>query len=142
LDVRHKLALSWLYELPNISTDSGLLRTLAHGWQWNGTYLVQTGQPISVLANADANANADSAGDRAILNPAGIARLGAAADYICAGVGGVTSVASIATGCAGGSANVAGYIAQNPNAHYVQAEVGAFPTLGRNTFESPGVNVW
>ncbi len=142
LDIRHKFALSWIYELPNISTDSGLLKTLAHGWQWNGTYLVQTGQPISALANADANANADTAGDRAILNPNGIARLGTGVDYVCAGIGGVTSVASIATGCAGGSANVAGYIAQNPNARYVQAELGAFPTVGRNTFESPGVNVW
>jgi len=142
LDIRHKFALSWLYELPNVSTDSGLLKTLAHGWQWNGTYLVQTGQPISVLANADANGNADAAGDRAILNSGGNAGLGTAIDYVCAGVGGVTSVAPIATGCAGGSANVAGYIAQNPNARYVQAELGAFPTVGRNTFESPGMNVW
>lgn len=142
LDIRHKFALSWLYELPNVSTDSGLLKTLAHGWQWNGTYLVQTGPPISVLANVDANGNADAAGDRAILNPAGIALLGTGVDYVCAGPGGVTSVASIASGCVGGSSNVAGYVAQNPNARYVQAELGAFPTVGRNTFESPGVNVW
>jgi Carboxypeptidase regulatory-like domain/TonB dependent receptor len=142
LDIRHKFALSWLYELPNISTDSGLLKTLAHGWQWNGTYLVQTGQPISILANADANANFDTAGDRAILNPAGLDRIGTAVNYVCAGAGGVTSIASIDTGCGGGSANVAGYIAQNPNAGYVQAELGALPTVGRNTFESPGVNIW
>jgi len=142
LDIRHKFALSWIYEFPNLSTENGALRTLLHGWQWNGTYLAQTGQPISVLANADANANADTAGDRAILNPAGIARLGTSVDYVCAGSGGVTSIAPIATGCAGGSGSVAGYIAQNPNARYVQAEVGAFPTVGRNTFESPGVNVW
>jgi hypothetical protein len=142
LDIRHKFALSWIYELPNVNTESGLLKTLAHGWQWNGTYLAQTGQPISVLANADANANADAAGDRAILNPAGFARLGTSVDYVCAGSGGVTSVSTIATGCAGGSGSVAGYIAQNPNAQFVQAEVGAFPTVGRNTFQSPGVNVW
>jgi hypothetical protein len=142
LDIRHKFALSWIYELPNVDTENGLLKTLAHGWQWNGTFLAQTGQPISVLANADANANADTAGDRGILNPAGIARLGTSVDYVCAGPGGVTSVSPIATGCAGGSGNVAGYLAQNPNARYVQAEVGAFPTVGRNTFESPGVNVW
>ena len=148
LDVRHKFALSWLYELPNISTDSELLKTLAHGWQWNGTYLVKTGQPISVLTNADANANADVAGDRAILNPAGIARLGTGVDQVCVGAGGATSIMPIPVSpgdpsCpGGGSANVAGYVAQNPNARYVQAEVGAFPTVGRNTFESPGVNVW
>ena len=107
LDIRHKFALSWIYEFPNLSTENGALRTLLHGWQWNGTYLAQTGQPISVLANADANANADTAGDRAILNPAGIARLGTSVDYVCAGSGGVTSIAPIATGCAGGSGSVA-----------------------------------
>jgi Carboxypeptidase regulatory-like domain/TonB dependent receptor len=142
LDIRHKFALSWIYELPNVSTDSGMLKTFAHGWQWNGTYLVQTGQPVSVLANADSNGNADAAGDRAILNSSGVPMVGTAVDYVCAGAGGVTSVASITTGCSGGSANVAGYIAQNPNARYVQAELGAFPTVGRNTFESPGMNVW
>ena len=142
LDIRHKFALSWIYELPNVSTDSGLLKTFAHGWQWNGTYLAQTGQPVSILANADANGDGDAAPDRAILNSAGIARIGTAVDYVCAGAGGVTSVAPIDTGCAGGSASVAGYVAQNPNARYVQAELGAFPTVGRNSFESPGVNVW
>jgi hypothetical protein len=54
----------------------------------------------------------------------------------------VTSIAPITTGCSGGSANVGGYVAQNPNARYVQAELGALPTLGRNSFETPGVNVW
>ena len=142
LDIRHKFALSWLYEFPKLSTENGAVRALLHGWQWNGTYLAQAGQPISILANADANANADRAGDRGILNPGGIARVGTAVDYVCVGTAGVTSIATIATGCAGGSGSVAGYIAQNPNARYVQAEVGAFPTLGRNTFESPGVNIW
>jgi hypothetical protein len=58
------------------------------------------------------------------------------------GAGGTTSIASIDTGCSGGSANVAGYVAQNPNARFVQAELGAFPTVGRNSFESPGINIW
>jgi len=142
LDIRHKFALSWIYEFPNLSTENGALRALLHGWQWNGTYLAQAGQPISILANADANANADAAGDRGILNPGGIARVGTAVDYVCVGTAGVTSIAAIATGCAGGSGNVAGYVAHNPNARYVQAELGAFPTLGRNSFESPGVNIW
>jgi hypothetical protein len=142
LDIRQKFALSWIYEFPNLSTDSGMLKTLLHGWQWNGTYLAQTGQPVSILANADSNANADLAGDRGILNPAGIARVGTAVKFVCVGAGGATSIASIDAGCAGGSGSVAGYVAQNPAARYVQAELGAFPTLGRNSFESPGMNVW
>jgi hypothetical protein len=142
LDVRHKFALSWMYEIPKAPTENGFLKTVAHGWQLNGTYLVQTGQPVTLLANSDANANGDAAGDRGILNPNGANRVGSAVDFVCAGPGGLTSIASFATGCAGGSSSVAGYVATNPNARYIQAELGALPTLGRNSFESPGVNVW
>jgi hypothetical protein len=142
LDVRHKFALSWMYEIPKVTTDNGFLKTVAHGWQWNGTYLVQTGQPVSLLANADSNANGDAAGDRGILNTTGTERIGSGVDLVCVGAGGLTSVSPAATGCAGGSANVAGYVATNPSARYIVAELGALPTLGRNSFESPGVNVW
>jgi len=142
LDIRHKFAMSWIYELPKLGTESGMLKTLLHGWQWNGTYLAQTGPPVSILANADANANGDAAGDRGILNPLGIERVGTAVNFVCVGVDGATSIASIDTGCAGGSGSVAGYTAQNPNARYVQAGLGAFPTLGRNSFGSPGINIW
>ncbi len=142
LDIRHKFAMSWIYEFPNPDTENGLLRTMLGGWQWNGTYLAQTGQPVSILANADANANGDAAGDRAILNSSGIERVGTTVNYVCVGAGGATTIASIDTGCSEGSANVAGYVAQNPNARYVQAELGAFPTVGRNSFGSPGINIW
>jgi hypothetical protein len=142
LDVRHKFALSWIYEFPNKTTDNGFAKVILHGWQWNGTYLAQSGQPVSLLANADSNANGDAAADRGILNPAGTSNTGSLVNYVCAGGGGATSVASFSAGCAGGSAAVAGYVAQDPNARYIQAELGAMPTLGRNSFVSPGVNIW
>ncbi len=142
LDIRHKFATSWIYELPKLGTESGMLKTLLHGWQWNGTYLAQTGPPVSILANADANANGDAAGDRGILNPRGTERVGTAVNFVCVGGGGATSIASTDTGCAGGSGKVAGYVAQNPNARYVQAGLGALPTLGRNSFGTSGVNLW
>jgi len=142
LDIRHKFAMSWMYELPTLKNGFGALKALTNGWQYTGAFIAQSGQPVSILSNADSNANADTAGDRGILNPAGSPLVGTAVDYVCAGSGGVTSVASIDTGCPGGSGNVAGYVAQNPNARYVQAEVGAMPTLGRNSFGSPGMSVW
>jgi len=142
LDVRHKFAMAWIYELPNLKNGYGALKTVTNGWQFTGTFIAQAGQPVDILSNADSNANADTAGDRGILNPSGSPLVGTAVDYVCAGSGGVTSVASIDTGCPGGSGNVAGYVAQNPNARYVQAELGAMPTLGRNSFGSPGMNVW
>jgi outer membrane receptor protein involved in Fe transport len=142
LDTRHKFAMSWIYEFPKLPTEIALLKTVADGWQVSGTYLVQSGQPVSLLSGSDANANGDAAGDRGILNPGGLERVGSAVNFVCAGPGGTTSVAPFATGCAGGSSSVAGYVADNPNARYIQAELGALSTIGRNSFESPGVNIW
>jgi hypothetical protein len=142
LDVRHKFAMAWIYELPNLKNGNGALKAVTNGWQYTGTFIAQSGQPVDILSNADSNANADSAGDRGILNLGGSPFVGTAVDYVCAGSGGATSVASIDTGCPGGSGDVAGYVAQNPDARYVQAELGAMPTLGRNSFGSPGMNVW
>jgi Carboxypeptidase regulatory-like domain len=142
LDIRHKLALSWIYELPRLSTDGGFLGTVANGWQWSGTYLAQTGQPVSILSGVDSNADGDSAGDRAILNPFGAGNKGTGVNFVCAGAGGATSIAPAGADCVGGSANVSGYVAQNPRARYVQAGMGARSTLGRNSFETPGTNIW
>jgi Carboxypeptidase regulatory-like domain/TonB dependent receptor len=142
LDVRHKFALSWIYEIPKVPTQNGFLQTVMNGWEYSGTFLVQSGQPVSLLANADANANGDAAGDRGILNPGGIEQVGSAVNFVCVGTAGATSIAPFAVGCPGGSSSVAGYVAENSGARYIQAELGAFPTVGRNSFVSPGMNVW
>src|SRR4029077_14489512 len=39
-------------------------------------------------------------------------------------------------------ANIVGYVALDPHARFVQAEVGTVSTLGRNTISTPGLNVW
>jgi hypothetical protein len=142
LDIRHKVAVSWIYELPRLGSDSGFITTLANGWQWSGTYLAQTGQPVSILSGVDSNANGDSAGDRAIFNPFGAGNTGTGVNFVCASAGGATSIAPAAADCPGGSANVAGYVAQDPRARYVQAGMGAHSTLGRNSFGTPGTNIW
>ncbi len=35
-----------------------------------------------------------------------------------------------------------GYVAQDPTARYIRGQAGTDPNLGRNTFISPGINVW
>ncbi len=142
LDITHKWALSWVYELPRLSTDNGFIKTLANGWQWSGTYLAQTGQPVSILSGVDSNANDDSAGDRAILNPFGAGNTGTGVNFVCINAGGATSIAPASAGCPGGNASTAGYVAQNSSARYVQAGTGALSNLGRNTFGTPGMNIW
>ncbi len=138
LDVRQKFALSWVWDLPQLKTDNGFLKTVAHGWEWTGTYLAEIGQPISILSDTDSNGNGDAAGDRAILNPGGTANTGSTTTPICVGAGG--AVMPIGSTCA--SSAVAGYVADDPNARYVQAQLGSVPTVGRNSFRSPGVNIW
>jgi Carboxypeptidase regulatory-like domain/TonB dependent receptor len=88
LDVRHKLAISWLYDLPNVHTNYGFVRALAHGWEWGGSF----------FCNATQTAAAD--------------------------------------------AHLVGYVAENPNARFVQAQFGAFANAGRNTVSTPGLNIW
>ena len=76
LDVPHKLALSWVYDMPGLSSDNGFARGLTHGWEFSGTWLVSSGTPVTILNDADANGNLDSAGDRPIFNPAGTVNAG------------------------------------------------------------------
>ncbi len=137
LDVTHKVGLTWLYDLPKFKFDSRILRGAANGWQWSGSYLFQSGQPVTIQSGTDSNGNLDAAGDRAILNPAGIGNTGSTVATVCRdSTTGATSVSNC------GAANTVGYVAVNSNARYIQAGVGALSNLGRNTFNSPYFNVW
>jgi hypothetical protein len=135
LDIRHKLAVTWVYNLPKINTNSGFLKALLHGWVWNGTYLLQTGQPVTVLSTTDANGNKDTAGDRAIFNSAGDPFRTSTATTVCWD-GAVRSF-----GC-GTAANIVGYLADDPTAGFIQANPGTLTTTGRNNITSPGRNNW
>ena len=109
-----------------------------------GTYLAESGQPVTALSGVDSNGNGDSAGDRTILNPAGVGLTGTAVNFICnAGAGGATTVIADPSTCGSGNdANIVGYVAIDPAARFVQAGVGAKANVGRNTINTPGLNVW
>jgi len=74
-------------------------------------------------------------------------------DAVCnSGPGGATSIVPAdpqtgaffcnATHTAADNSHLVGWVAENPNARYVQAQSGAVSNLGRNTFNSPYFNVW
>ncbi len=141
LDIRHKVAVSFMYEVPKYN-GSGFLKPFLNGWQLGGTWIIQSGQPVTARSGLDANGNKDSAGDRAIFNPKGTANIGTATNFVCRDPGtGASSIAGSATAC-GGAANVVGYVAIDPNARYVQARPGAKTNIGRDTLDSPGLNNW
>jgi len=144
LDIRHKFALSFLYEIPNLRTDHAFVKALAHGWEWGGTYLAESGQPVTPLSGVDSNDNGDSAGDRTIINPAGAGLTGSTVNFLCnAGAGGATSIVTDPATCGSGDdSNIVGYVAANPTARFIQAGVGAKANAGRDTVSTPGLNIW
>jgi hypothetical protein len=151
LDLTHKFAMTWVYDFPNVSTSNGFVKALAHGWEWNGSFLLESGQPVTALSGSDANANGDGAGDRTIFNPNGVGRTGTGVQGVCnSGPGGATSLVNqdsqgvwqcFASGVQS-DANIVGYVAIDPTARYVQAEVGTIANVGRNTISTPGLNIW
>jgi hypothetical protein len=139
LDLNHKFAVTWVYDLPTIHNGNGFLKGVANGWEWSGTYLAQSGQPVTVLSGVDSNFNGDTAGDRAVFNPNGSGLTGSGVVPVCNdGAGGATR----AGGAACPSSNVVGYLASNPGARWVQAGPGALGNVGRDTVNSPGLNIW
>jgi len=151
LDINHKFAMVWVYDIPNVHTDNGFVKALAHGWQWNGTYIFESGQPVTPLSGTDANDNGDVAGDRTIINPAGVGLTGSGVNAICnAGPGGATSIVGRDPNVTGNpwmcgsedDSNVVGYVALDPTGRFIQAEVGTVASGGRNTVNSPALNIW
>ncbi len=143
LNIRHKLAISWVYDLPNIQTDRSFLRVLAHGWEWSGSYVAESGQPVTPLSDNDSNANGDGAGDRAIINPNGVGMTGTIVDAVCNdGAGGATRIITATAAPCGSDGNVVGYVAEDATARFVQAGTGAFANAGRNIINTPGLNIW
>ena len=47
-DVRHKLALLGVWEMPFFKDNTGLTRTILGGWQIAGSAILQTGNPINI----------------------------------------------------------------------------------------------
>lgn len=163
LDITNKFAVTWVYDFPNIHSENRFVRGLAHNWEWSGTYLAQSGQPVTPLSGVDSNANGDSAGDRTIINPAGVGLTATAVTPVCNfGPGGATSTGDCdpnhgddpVKGCNPATdpnkcidptpaANfTVGYLALDPKARFVQAGVGARANAGRNTVNTPGLNIW
>jgi len=151
LDVPHKLALSWVYEVPKLNGDHRFLNGLVSGWQYSGTFLAYSGQPITIIDGVDANGNGDSAGDRPVFNPAGRGNTASDVGFVCAGAGGATTTSGVNPACGAtdpvtgaflDDASIVGYYALDPTARYVVAQLGTVSSLGRNTFRSPGVNEW
>jgi hypothetical protein len=116
--------MTWVYEMPLFAgSPRWMVRNLVGNWRFSGTYTRETGEWVTAQSGLDSNLNGDSAGDRTVLNPNGNPNLGS-------GVRALTNSAG----------QTVAYLALNPNAAYIQAGAGVFPTVGRNTMQVPGIN--
>lgn len=131
LDHRHRFVTSWIYELPWFAKTTGFKKAVLGGFNVAGTYTYETGERVTVRSGNDANLNGDNAGDRAIFNPAGTEGVGSAVTPLCQVTGSCTAV---------GHGAVVAYVANNPNARYIQTGDGAMSTIGRNTFQLPAID--
>ena len=138
LDVRHKVAIMFLYDSPRVNFVRPFARKVLNGWTLSGSYLFQSGQPITIQSGVDSNGNGDADTDRAILNPQGTEGVGSLVNCVCRDA--TTGATSVNPACA--PQNTVGYLAANPRAKYIQAGPGAIANLGRNTFDSPAFNTW
>jgi len=168
LDVRHKFALSLIYQVPNVKSDSRWVKTLVNGFNIGSVFLAQTGQPVTLQSGGvDSNGNGDSAGDRASVNPLVSGNIGSDVFPVCeatafTGSGhpvgsvyvGSTSVTNTTTtnGCAlnsnpnttvnpFGFDPAIGYTPVSASAKYLITGPGARSNLGRNSFTGPGFGV-
>ncbi len=108
LDVTHKMAMTFYYDTPKVTSENRFVRGALNGWSLSGSYLFQLGQPVTIISGVDSNGNGDSAGDRAILNPNGTEGVGSLVQRVCSnGSGGFTVTANSTAGCA--AAKTVGY---------------------------------
>ncbi|MFN7925678.1 MAG: TonB-dependent receptor [Bryobacteraceae bacterium] len=124
LDRRQRLTMSWVYETPWFAKSSNtLLKHTLGGYMLTGTYIAESPMLATVQSGIDSNLNGDSAGDRVIINPSGIDGTGS----------GVTALRN-------SSGAIVAYLANNPNARYITAGLGAFATGGRSTMPLRGID--
>lgn len=132
---KHKFAFAWIYEFPRWQGGNGGLQKVVNGWQFSGTYLAESGQPVTIIPFTDIDGNADSAGDWAFHNPGGTPGVGSGSQTVC------WDGAVVSFGC-GTSSQIVGYVSSVDNAEWISPGRGGVANGGRGNFISAGINNW
>src|SRR5262249_27619433 len=120
-------------------------KNVVGNWQFAPIYTYETGEWGDVQSNVDSNLNGDTAGDRAIFNPKGVAGTGSGVTDLCN--------SSLPSGIPCDAAFtpdqgttfparpfIVGYLAKNGNAQFITAQLGTLATSGRNNVQMPAIN--
>ncbi len=149
-DIPHRFVTSFNVDIPFFNnSENAFLKAVLGGFQINGIFQIQSGQPITILAGRDANRNGDAAGDRAIFNPNGDPNTASGITAVGLVNGVVTTVplTVVQNPAIGAVPNPAirAYVAMNPNAGFISTgffarELSNDGTAGRNSFRTNGFN--
>jgi hypothetical protein len=140
LNRTHHFTVAWTYVLPHFVGSTRFMKNVFNGWQVNGTYLLESGQPITPQSGRDVNNDFDAAGDRVVVNPNGDSTLGSDTYFVVRDPAtGATSVSQVDPG---DDTRVVGYVAADPNAKWIATRVGGRPDAGRNVINTRGMNNW
>ena len=123
LDRRHRVTVEVLYDVPFFKQGNWLMRNVVGNWELAPIYTFQSPEYWTAQSGVDANQNGDSAPDRTIINPAGIPGTGSTTTLVTDPVSGKSY-----------------YLADNPTAQYIQANLGAYANGARNTVALPHIN--
>jgi hypothetical protein len=118
LDRRQRLTLTMLYDLPFYAhSQNYFMRNVVGNWEVAPVYTYQTPEYYTVQSGINALLNGDGQNvDRAIDNTSG-----------------VPNTSSAVTALTNSAGQTVAYLANNPKAQYIQAGLGAYPNVGRNT---------
>jgi len=137
LDHRQRFVAAALYDLPFFKNrTSGFARSMFGGISVAGTVSFEKGERATVLSNIDSNLNGDPAGDRSIINPAGVANTSSLVTPLLRTCTALNPDGSCATP---DDQRIVGYLATTPGAQYIQAGLGALSNSGRNTLLLPAI---
>jgi hypothetical protein len=124
LDRRQRFTLSMLYDVPWFkNSNNWMMKNLVGNWEFAPIYTYESPELFTPQSGVDSNLNGDSAPDRTIINTMGVS--GTASTVV-----GLSSTGSVLPN---GNPNIVAYLANNPNARYIQAGLGAYANGGRNT---------
>ena len=129
----HRFTLAMLYQLPYFKSGNWARKNILGNWQFTPVYTYESPEFATVQSTQDSNLNGDPAGDRAILNPTGIAGTGGGVQALTNTAGDVVAYQALDT-----AGNPCTSAQQCPR--YILAGIGALADIGRNTLATRPTN--
>jgi hypothetical protein len=137
-DRTHRGVFTYVYELPLMRDQRGLLGHVAGGWEVSGVTTFESGVPFTVANGLDADGIGGSAVDRPNVNPAG--RRGVRARPLTDSQGFITGYVNPDDNNAPIDPSTAYFIGNPTYTPGLAGSVRRVGTLGRNTERTPGTN--